>query len=99
MKKPLLFSQNLDGVIVSGTFRKSAIKNKDFDGDLVIDVASDEFDVNEETQNVQRVMSEGNIVTFGANANQFVIGYVKAADCQDLFDQVCAVMDYSLVSL
>ena len=94
------FSVIIEGVEVKATFKKSAVKNPDYDGDLSIEVSNgNTFDLNEEIQATEKKLSETHIVSFGTTPNQFTIGYVKASECAELFEKVCSEFEYCYYSL
>lgn len=86
------FSALIEGIVVKGAFKKSNIACPDYDGNLVITVENvDEFDVHD----VEKTLALDNIVTFGKDQNEFVINYVKASDCEAIFEKVCDTIEFS----
>lgn len=86
------FSELIDGVKVSATFKSSKISCPDYDGHLVIDIEGASVG---EIFDTEDTMAFDHIVTFGSNPNQFVINYVKSDDCEAIFEKVCDAVEYS----
>ena len=82
-------------VKIEGFFKPSAFKSKDFDGDLLVVIHTEDLEfINDKAKE----MAESNLVKLGSNPYQFVIECVYDTQVEELFDQVCGVyeFDYSV---
>ncbi len=88
MKKLVGFHND---VKVEGFFKPSKFMSKDFDGDLLIVVHSEDL---KGIHAKAKEMAESNLIKFGSNPYQFTIECIFDTQVEELFDQVCGVYEF-----
>lgn len=86
----------IDGVNVTATFKKSNIACPDYDGHLVVNL---EGATTGEVFDTESTMAFDHIITFGSNPNEFVLNYVKADECEAIFEKICDAVEFSYCSM